>query len=66
MQKAMINQIKTREKKMANQIKVNKLTDKMLSELSEKRKKEQRFIKSKQDINAEAVEFLYKKEMKVK
>lgn len=62
----MINQIKTREKKMANQIKVNKLTDKMLSELSEKRKKEQRFIKSKQDINAEAVELLYKKEMKVK
>jgi hypothetical protein len=50
--------------KMAQHVKVKPSTDKMLTELSEKRKGEEAFIKSKQDIAAEAIEILYKKEIK--
>lgn len=49
---------------MAQHVKVKPSTDKMLSELSDKRKGEESFIKSKQDIAAEAIEALYKKEFK--
>ena len=49
---------------MAQHVKVKPSTDKMLTELSEKRKYEEAFIKSKQDIAAESIEALYKKEMK--
>lgn len=49
---------------MAQHVKVKANTDKMLSELSDKRKGEESFIKSKQDIAAEAIEMLYKKEIK--
>ena len=49
---------------MSSNVRTNKRTDKMLSELSMKRKSQDSFIKSKQDIVAEAVEDLYKKEAK--
>ncbi|QZI87785.1 hypothetical protein PODOV050v2_p0023 [Vibrio phage 66E30.1] len=49
---------------MAQHVKVNPTTDEMLSKLSEKRKRENSFIRTKQDIAAEAIVALYKKEMK--
>lgn len=49
---------------MAQHVKVNPSTDKMLSDISSKRKKECSFIKTKQDIVSEAIAALYKKEIK--
>jgi hypothetical protein len=49
---------------MAQHVKVNPSTDDMLNKLSEKRKREESFIRTKQDIAAEAIAALYKKEMR--
>ena len=49
---------------MAQHVKIKPNTDKMLNELSEKRKNDEAFIKSKQDIVAQAVEAIYRKEIK--
>lgn len=49
---------------MAQHVKVNPSTDQMLTKLSKKRKAEEAFIKTKQDIAAEAIKAHYKKEMK--
>ena len=49
---------------MSEVVRVKPNTDKMLDELALKRKESHAFIKSKQDIVAEAVMALHKKEMK--
>ncbi len=49
---------------MANHIRVTPMTDYLLTELSKKRKNEGKQIKSKQDIAAEAIINLHKKEIK--
>ena len=49
---------------MAQHVKVTQSTSDLLDELSVKRKAEGSFIKSKQDIAAEAIQALYKKEVK--
>ena len=45
-------------------VKVTPQTNELLDKLSEKRKEEGAFIRTKQDIVAEAVQALYKKEVK--
>lgn len=49
---------------MANHIRVTPMTDELLTALSVKRKAEGKQIKSKQDIAAEAIINLHKKEVK--
>ena len=49
---------------MAEVVKVKPSTDKMLTELSAKRKAEDSLARTKQDIVAELVKGLYKREMK--
>ena len=49
---------------MAEHIRVDTDTNEQLTELSKKRKKARAAIRSKQDINKEAVAALYKKEIK--
>jgi len=49
---------------MATQVKVTSKTDSMLSELSKVRKESGELIRTKQDIVAELVLSLYKKELK--
>lgn len=45
-------------------VKVTEQTDALLTELSQKRKSEGALVRTKQDIVAEAIQALYKKEMK--
>ena len=49
---------------MAQHVKITISTDKMLNELSAKRKNADELVRTKQDIAAEAIAVLYKKEMK--
>ena len=49
---------------MAKQVKVTPSTDEMIEKLSKQRKEKGAFNRSKQDIVAEAVESLFKKEVK--
>ena len=49
---------------MAQHVKVTTSTNKMLDKLSGKRKSEESLVRTKQDIAAEAIIYLYKKEMK--
>ena len=49
---------------MAKYVRTTEMTDYMLTEISKKRKADGRQIKTKQDINSEAVSALYKKECK--
>lgn len=49
---------------MAKYVRTTEMTDYMLTEISKKRKSEGKQVKTKQDINCEAVSNLYKKEFK--
>ncbi len=49
---------------MAINIKINERTSEQLTSLKKKRVEEFSIIKTKQDITAEAIETLYKKEIK--
>ncbi len=49
---------------MSAAVRVSELTEKQLNELSKKRKADHAIVKSKQAIAAEAIEILYKKEIK--
>lgn len=51
---------------MSKTIKLSSITNEQLDKLSDKRKLEQSLVKTKQALVAEAVELLYRKEIKRK